>query len=95
MVIIYRLSPLTYRLGRLLIKVKHIGLVNLVADEEVVPELIQDDASPERISSLIYKMFCDKAYYAGIVEKLEVVRARLGGPGASMRAAKEVVGLLD
>ena len=94
MVIIYKLSPLTYRLGRLLIKVKHIGLVNLVADEEVVPELIQDDASPERISSLIHMMFCDKAYYAGLADKLSGVRERLGGPGASMRAAKEVIELL-
>lgn len=94
MVIIYKLSPLTYRLGRLLIKVKHIGLVNLVADEEVVPELIQDDASPERISSLIHRMFCDKAYYAGLADKLSGVRERLGGPGASMRAAQEIVKVL-
>jgi len=95
MVIIYRLSPITYFLGRMLIKVKHIGAVNLVADEEVVPELIQDDATPENISSLIFKMFCDKAYYAEVVEKLGRVREKLGGPGASARAAEEVVRLID
>jgi len=94
MVIIYRLSPITYHIGRMLIKVKYIGIVNLIADEEVVPELIQDKATPENITSLIFKMFCDKAYYTGIVDELDGVRVKLGGPGASARAAKEVVGLI-
>lgn len=93
MVIIYRLSPLTYHIGRMLIKLKHIGMVNLVAGEGVVPELVQQDATSENISSLILKMFCDKAYYGEIVGKLAVVRAKLGGPGASVRAAEEVVSL--
>jgi len=94
MVIMYRLSPLTYRIGKALIKVKHIGMVNLIADEEVVPELIQDQASPENMSSLIFKMFCDKAYYTEVVRKLEAVCIKLGGPGASARAAEEVVRLI-
>jgi lipid-A-disaccharide synthase len=93
MVIIYRLSPLTYHIGRRLIKLKYIGMVNLVAGEGIVPELIQDDATALNISSLILKMFYDKAYYGEIIGKLAGVRAKLGGPGASRRAAEEVVGL--
>jgi lipid-A-disaccharide synthase len=94
MVIIYRLSPLTYMIGRMLIKVSFIGMTNLVAGEEVVPELIQDKACPENISSLIFKMFSDKTYYARIVGGLLRVREKMGRPGASMRAAEEVVRLL-
>ncbi len=91
MVIIYRLSRLTYRLGRMLISVPFIGMPNLVAGSEAVPELIQHDASPERISSLILKMFYDKAYYCGIVRSLGCVRNKLGSGGASERAALEVL----
>ena len=91
MVIIYRLSPLTYWLGKMLIDVPFIGMPNLVAGRETVPELIQHDASPERISSLILKMFYDKAYYGGIVRDLGEVRRKLGSGGASERAALEVL----
>ena len=94
MVIIYRLSPLTYAIGRLLVKVSHIGMVNLVAGREVVPELLQERASPENISSLIFKMFSDKTYYSKVVAELEQVREMMGQPGASARAAQEVVRLL-
>jgi len=93
MVIMYRLSPLTYHLGKMLIKVDHIGIVNIVAGREVSPELIQDMATPENISSLIFKMFYDKAYYGLMVENMEYVKRKLGGPGASARAAEEVVRL--
>jgi len=95
MVIIYKLSELTYRLGRLLVKVKHIGMVNLVADREVVPELIQHDATPENIYGLIYRFFCDKAYYGKVAGDLEFVKEKLGGGGASVRAAEAVTGLLE
>ncbi|MHB8174856.1 MAG: lipid-A-disaccharide synthase [Nitrospirota bacterium] len=91
MVIIYRLSPFTYWLGKMLIDVPFIGMPNLVAGKETVPELIQHDASPDRISSLILKMFYDKAYYGSIVRDLGEVRRKLGGPGASERAAVEVL----
>jgi len=95
MVIIYRLSGITYFVGRLLISVPFIGMVNLIAEEGVVPELIQHAATRENIISLIYKMFCDKAYYEDIVGKLEMVRQKLGGPGASERVAQGVIGLID
>jgi lipid-A-disaccharide synthase len=91
MVIIYRLSPVTYLLGRMLISVPFIGMPNLIAGMEAVPELIQGEASPERISSLILKMFYDKAYYGDIVRNLALVSEKLGGPGASERAALEVL----
>lgn len=94
MVIIYRLSPLTYHIGKRLIKLKNIGMVNLVAGEEVVPEFVQDAATPEAISSCIYRMICDKTYRDGMVARLDGVSERLGGPGASERAAAEIAGLM-
>ena len=91
MVIMYRLSPLTYRIGRLLIKVKYIGLVNLVLGGLVVPELIQDEANPENIGSVVSRTFTDEKYRQEMIEKLKNIKPKLGGPGASMRAAQEIV----
>ncbi|HEY3347470.1 MAG TPA: lipid-A-disaccharide synthase [Nitrospirota bacterium] len=94
MVIIYKLSPVTYQIGKRLIKLPFIGIVNLLMNEEVVPELIQDDASPERISGLTSRIFKDREYRASVREKLERVREKLGGPGASGRAADEVLKII-
>jgi lipid-A-disaccharide synthase len=94
MVIIYKLSPVTYQIGKRLIKLPFIGIVNLLMDEEVVPELIQDDASPERISALASRIFKDGEYRTSVREKLERVREKLGGPGASGRAADEVLKII-
>lgn len=91
MVIMYRLSPLTYRIGRMLIKVKYIGLVNLVLGGLVVPELIQDEANPENISSAVLKTFKDEKYRHEMTEKLKDIKSKLGGSGASVRAAQEIV----
>jgi len=95
MVIIYKLSPITYFVGKRLIKVKNIGLVNLVAEREIVPELIQDKATPENISSMLFHYFDDEVYFRQIVAALENVKARLGGPGASVRAASEIMRFLS
>lgn len=95
MVIIYKLSELTYRLGRLLVKVEHIGMVNLVSGREVVPELIQHDATAENIYGLIYRCFYDKAYYDKVKDDLKYVEEKLGGAGASARAAEAVIGMLE
>lgn len=94
MAIVYRLSPLTYFIGRRLIKVKHIGIVNIVAGEEVVPEFIQHRATPENIVDYLTRIFEDREYRDRTVEKLNGVRARLGSPGASRKAAREILDLL-
>ena len=54
-VIIYKVSPLSYLVGRLLVRVDRIGLVNLIADKELMPELIQGQASPERIAARVLR----------------------------------------
>jgi lipid-A-disaccharide synthase len=58
-VIIYKVSPVSYWLGKRLIKVKHIGITNLIVEKELQPELIQDDASPQNIAEAVTTMISD------------------------------------
>jgi lipid-A-disaccharide synthase len=91
MVIVYRVSPLTYLLARRLVTVDMFGMVNLIAGQKIVPELIQDALTPEAVASEAVSMLTDRARYARIREGLARVRQRLGGPGASRRAAEAIL----
>ncbi len=93
MVISYRVSPLTYFLGRRLIKVQYASLVNLVAGREVVPELLQDEAVPEKIADATLRLIENQAERARMLAGLAEVRERLGGPGASERSARLALNL--
>ena len=88
-VVMYRLSRLTYWMGRKLVRVPHFSLVNIVAGKQVVPELIQNQVNGERIAEEVRKMIAPGAYERLITE-LARVRELLGGPGASRRAAAEI-----
>jgi lipid-A-disaccharide synthase len=94
MVIIYKVSPLTYQVGKRLIQVDHIGLCNIVAGERIVPEMIQHDAEPDKIAGEISRMLSDAEYVAGIKEKLATIRSLLGEGGASGRVAELALRLL-
>jgi lipid-A-disaccharide synthase len=88
MVISYRVSPLTYFLGRRLIKVQYASLVNLVADREVVEELLQDEAVPEKIATATMRLIGNQPERSRMLAGLAEVRQKLGGEGASARAAR-------
>jgi lipid-A-disaccharide synthase len=92
-VVMYRLSPATYFLAKKLVTLPYFSLVNIVADGPVVPELIQDQVTGERIVDEVRKLL-EPSRYAAVKQSLEVVRTRLGGPGASRRAAAEIDKLL-
>jgi lipid-A-disaccharide synthase len=94
MVIIYKVSPVSYFLGKNMIQVKHIGLVNLIAGKEIVPELIQKSASPDGIASTVFKMLSDPSGLKTLGLELLNIRNRLGGPGASERVADIAFGML-
>jgi lipid-A-disaccharide synthase len=87
MVIIYRISKLSYAIGRMIIDVKNIGLVNIVAGKTVVPELIQEHVSPGRIAAEIGSFLADPGRHHQVVSELQLIRQRLGEGGASRRAA--------
>jgi lipid-A-disaccharide synthase len=94
MIIIYKVSPISYNLGKMLINVPHIGLANLVAGQRVVPELIQDDATPDKICRTACQLLKDPLTMNKIRRKLKLIRRRLGGPGASQRTADIALRLL-
>ena len=91
MVLLYKTSPLTYRLARWLITVKWIGLVNLVGGRLIVPELVQEDATDERLCREVLHLLRDPSAYNEMKEGLRQVRQSLGEPGASSRAAQVVL----
>jgi lipid-A-disaccharide synthase len=87
MIIVYRLSWLTFLIARMLVRVDHIGMVNLIAGERLVPELIQSAANPERIAAESRALLDDAPARAAITAKLMGLRERLGGAGAAERVA--------
>lgn len=94
MVILYKLSPITHAIARLLVQINHIGLVNILAGRRIVPELLQKEVTPGRIVAETKKMLYDKEYYGRIKKDLHEVRLKLGPPGASERIARAITGML-
>ena len=95
MVIIYKVSTLSYWLGRALIRVNNIGLVNLIAGKEIVPEFIQHDACASNISAQVSKMIDDAPGRRDIQRQLVKIRDVLGGGGASRRVADIALGMIS
>jgi len=91
MVVVYKLSPLTYRLGRPFVQVDTFAMVNLVAGERIVPELIQDDFTPDAVARHALDVLTDPAVAERVRAGLRRVRHKLGEPGASRRAAQAVL----
>jgi lipid-A-disaccharide synthase len=94
MVVVYRVSPMTYRLARRLVSVPSIAMVNLIAGERLVPELVQDAFTPDAVAREAIAILTDADRAARIRAGLARVRARLGGAGASRRAAQAVLRLV-
>ena len=95
MVIIYKVSPISYWLGRALIRVDHIGLINLIAGRRLVPELIQDQATAANITEQVFGLLSDEEKLARLKKDLLTAGQLLGGPGASRRVAQIALGLMS
>lgn len=93
LVVVYRISGLSFRIMRRLIKLKHIALCNIVAGEEVAKELLQDEVTAERVSAELLRLL-EPRVHAETVERLARVRETLGEPGAAARAAAVAAGML-
>jgi lipid-A-disaccharide synthase len=87
MVVVYKTSFLTYLIGRMLVKIKNIGLVNIVAGSQIVPELIQGEVQPDRLASIAAELLDDTNRRKDISSRLGIIREKLGTPGASKRVA--------
>lgn len=88
MIIIYKISPFSYFIGKLAISVNNIGLVNIIAGKTIVPELIQDEAAGVNIAGEALKILTNDERRLEIISQLAEIRAKLGKPGAAIRAAK-------
>ena len=95
MVIIYKLNPLTYWLALMLINTPYYGLVNIVAGESVVPELIQSKANAENIAAEILKLLKNPEYCQEVRARLLLVRKNLGRPGVMKAVAASMVDSLS
>ncbi|MGA2905493.1 MAG: lipid-A-disaccharide synthase [Candidatus Korobacteraceae bacterium] len=95
---VYRVAPLTWRLGRRLVKVDHFAMVNLIAERDVVPELVQTNCTPQRVCDELRRLIPDGQARQTMMEDFREVRRRLGagdsGGNASDRAAQAVLSIV-
>jgi lipid-A-disaccharide synthase len=94
MVVVYRVTPLTALLAKPLVRTPFFSMVNLIAEKRVVPELIQSDFTPERVSKEMLQLLREPAARAAMRVNLAEVRNRLGPPGAVDRAADAILDLV-
>jgi lipid-A-disaccharide synthase len=94
MVVVYRVTPLTALLAKPLVRTSYFSMVNLIAERQVVPELIQKDFTPKRVAEEILRLLNDPRARGALRAGLAEVRARLGPPGAVDRAAEAIASLL-
>jgi lipid-A-disaccharide synthase len=93
-VVVYRVAPFTYALGRPFVRVPHYAMANLIAGREVFKELIQRDFRPESVAGEVVSLVEDPVRRRDVRQGLQQVRSRLGPPGASVRAAAVVAEIL-
>ena len=95
MIVVYKTSGLSYMIGKNLIKVNKIGMVNILLDDNVVPELIQNDVTPGKIYEASKEILGNEKIYTSMKRKLSGVKSKLGTAGASARAAKHIYALMN
>jgi lipid-A-disaccharide synthase len=93
-VALYKTSPLTYAIGKRIVTVKYLAMPNLLANEAVMPEFIQHEATPENLANAVIALLKDAPRRAAVRARLASVVASLGQPGASHRAARTILSLV-
>jgi lipid-A-disaccharide synthase len=93
-VLVYRVATLTYLAGRMLIRVKHLGMPNVLANREIVPEFIQENAQPAAIASAVIELLDDRARRERMLADFDDVIAKLGKGGANEAAARAILEIL-
>lgn len=93
--IVYRIAPLSYWILKRMVKIKDIGLANIVAQERIVQEFIQQDAKPEAIANEISRLLDDKVYRATMIAELNKIKGKLGKEGGSHNVAKLALDMIQ
>ncbi len=91
MIVVYKVNWLTYLVGRLVVTVNWLGMPNVIAGREIVPEFIQGDAKPDRIAATAQELLENTSKRETMQKELGAVVSSLGGPGASERAARLIL----
>jgi lipid-A-disaccharide synthase len=94
MLITYKVAPLTYVAGRLLVRVPYLGMPNVLANKEIAPEILQEAASPAALARTTETLLKEPARRKAQQEEFQKVISSLGEPGAGARAARIVADLL-
>ncbi|MDH3251476.1 MAG: lipid-A-disaccharide synthase [Ignavibacteria bacterium] len=95
MAVVYKTSPITFFIGRMLVDVANIGMVNIVAGKTVVPEFIQNEMTVANLEEAVGRMLRDQSYADHIRHELAVIKTKLGTPGASRRVAESIIRLAE
>ena len=95
MVVVYKVSFIAWIIGKSVVKLPYIGLVNIIAGEMLVPELLQNEATPMNIAEKTIEMLQDEKRLEGVRYALKKVTEKLGGPGASRCAAENVLEVIN
>ena len=90
-IVVYRVDPLTWAIGKRLVKVNHLSMVNVMAGEEVVPELLQEKMQPDAIAAHALELLGNRKRREAMKQRVAGIVETLGGPGASKRAAQAIL----
>ena len=94
MIIVYKVTFLTWAYAKTLIKIPYIGLVNVVAGKQIIPEFIQFRAKPKLIFKEAIQLLKNREKYSALQKELSQIKTHLGSPGASRRAAQSILSSL-
>jgi lipid-A-disaccharide synthase len=95
MIVVYKVNWLTYLIGRMVVQVDWLGMPNVIAGREIIPEFIQHDAEPEHVAVVARELLKDDAKREAMLGELAKIVAPLGGTGASEQAAKLILGVIS
>lgn len=91
MVVVYKMSGFSFFMGKMLVNTEHVSMANLIAGERLVPELLQNDARPDKMAEELMRFMGDAENNQRIISGLKLIRQRLGEPGAGRRAAQLLI----
>ena len=86
-IIVYQTSPISFYLGKLFVKLQNLGLPNLIMEHQIVPELLQADMTPKKLSEALDSILYDEKFRNDILDNYALLRERLGNEGAARRVA--------
>lgn len=93
--VIYKMSLLNYLLYRPQVTLPYIGMVNIVAGKKIIPEFVQFNADPKKIAQEVCRLLRDQTELQKITANLALIKSSLGSPGASLRTAKIILGIIS